>query len=324
MVLFSIALEGDRGLNEYKEIIPIVEEGGFYSVHVYEHLPYRPAWLLATQIAAVTKRVKVGPVTVPVYLYHPVNIARFSAYLNEISNGRAIVGISRGAYYENISPIHQRSIDAVDECVKIVLKLLRDGRAYYGGRVYRVRHSLESFSIPADIEVYIGTSGPKLASMASKIGGIKGIVVDNLWNPSYAGFLRDIVKRSRDSKNFQLIARPFCAIAEDSNEAIYVATKALKKYLLRLAPRSPMLSHAGISPKNIEEVFDEGAEIPHDLVKKFVAAGTPDEIIAQTEDMLKAGVNHVCYGYPLGKELKRSITMLSKHVISYFIDMFDL
>ncbi|MCX8203841.1 MAG: LLM class flavin-dependent oxidoreductase, partial [Nitrososphaeria archaeon] len=98
----GIVLEGDRPHAELVRLASLAERLGFDSVHLYEHLPHRPAWASAFLVARETSMVRVGPVTVPAFAYVPVVLARFAAALSEVAGSRAVLGVSRGAFGELI------------------------------------------------------------------------------------------------------------------------------------------------------------------------------------------------------------------------------
>jgi len=126
MVLFSVAFEGDRPLQEYPKLAKKAEALGFHSFQIYDHLPFKPAWPIAFLASEQTKRILVGPVTVPVFLYHPLILARNLEALSELTHGRAILGISRGAYAEYVGESVDRSIQSVLESVDSVANLIRN------------------------------------------------------------------------------------------------------------------------------------------------------------------------------------------------------
>jgi hypothetical protein len=43
MVLFSVAVEGDKQLQTYMQAARAMDGSGFYSLQFYEHIPYKPA-----------------------------------------------------------------------------------------------------------------------------------------------------------------------------------------------------------------------------------------------------------------------------------------
>ncbi len=304
MVLFSVAFEGDRPLQAYPKLAKKAEELGFHSFQIYEHLPHKPAWPIAFLAGSETKRILVGPVTVPVFLFKPITLARNLKALSELTHGRAILGISRGAYAELLTQPVDRSIHEVLETVNSVENLIRD--------------------IPTGIrpELYVGTSGPKLAYKSSQLSAVKAIVVDNLWNPKYAsrfrGILDEAEEKSHRKEKVSLIARPFTMLAKNKKEAIRKLNPILKTYLPHLAGDSPMLKAGGLEFHELLKACKSKATLPTELINNVAAAGAPDDIIHEIEPMLKSGVDHICFGHPLGSSPTTAMELLAQQVTSHF------
>ncbi|MCS4540684.1 MAG: LLM class flavin-dependent oxidoreductase [Thaumarchaeota archaeon] len=298
MALFSLAFEGDKRVDLYRKLAERMEGYNFYSMQIYEHIPFKPSWPIVFHIAKYTKRMLLGPVTIPVFLYDPLTLARNLAVLDELTHGRAMLGISRGAYGEYFGREIDRSVKAVLNCVRAVDGLLRGDRD--AGEVSSAERAKPSWLRGTRAKILVGTSGPVLASRASKASSVDGIVVDNLWNPSYAKVLRGVIdaastKRKRRER-VQLIARPFTLISKDKSDAERKMIPILKAYLPHLVANSPMLRDAGLA---IEDLATLGRSSSDARIEKLAAMGSVDDIVEQTEKMLKAGVDHVCYGHPL-------------------------
>ncbi len=319
MTIFSLAFEGDKKLDLYRKLAERIEDYNFYSMQIYEHIPFKPSWPIVFHIAKYTKRMLLGPVTIPVFLYDPLTLARNLAVLDELTQGRAMLGISRGAYGEYLGREIDRSMKAVLDCVKAVDGLLRGDR--HAGEVSRIEGARLTWLRGTRAKIFVGTSGPVLAARASEASAVDGIVVDNLWNPSYAQLLRGVIdgastKRKR-ARRVQLIARPFTLISKDKSDAERRIIPILKAYLPHLVANSPMLRYAGLA---LEDLPTLGQSSSDARIGKLAAVGSIDDIVEQTEKILKAGVDHVCYGHPLSDDSMRAVTEIGEKIIVHFED----
>ncbi len=298
MALFSLAFEGDKKLDLYRKLAERMEGYNFHSMQIYEHIPFKPAWPIVFHIAKYTKRMQLGPVTIPVFLYDPLTLARNLAVLDELTQGRAMLGISRGAYGEYLGREIDRSMKAVLDCVRAVDGLLRGDRD--AGEVFSAEGAKPGWLRGARAKILVGTSGPILAARASEASAVDGIVVDNLWNPSYAQRLRGVIDRASTKRKrrerVQLIARPFTLISKDESDARRKMIPILKASLPHLVANSPMLRYAGLALEDLPTLGKSSLDV---RIGKLAALGSADDIVEQTEKMLKAGVDHVCYGHPL-------------------------
>src|SRR5215203_3089648 len=84
------------------EMARLAEEVGFDSLWVGDHLQYvRPldvvgpweAWSTLAALAAVTSKVELGPLVACTSFHSPAMLAKKAATVDEISNGRLILGL---------------------------------------------------------------------------------------------------------------------------------------------------------------------------------------------------------------------------------------
>ncbi len=78
-------------------------------------------------IAGHTRRLQLGPVTTQPFFVHPALTAANLACLDELSGGRALIGLSRGFpfYLDMLSLKPKRPVTALKEAVEVIDRLLR-------------------------------------------------------------------------------------------------------------------------------------------------------------------------------------------------------
>ncbi len=300
MVRFSLALEGDKKLEEYFQLSLLAEKLGFYSVQIYDHLPYKPALPICYLIANNTTKIKIGPVTTPFFLHEPFQLLRYIYFLNEISNRRAILGLSRGAYHEFLKKEIKRDIERFLEVLSEIENIIHERRINWA---------------TDELELYIGTSGPRLLSNALKFSIVKGIVVDMLWNPNYARKLKDLIEQS-NRQGISLVSRPFTCISDDEEYAYKQMLVTFSQYGRSLIGNSPMLKEAGIYYEDLGTM----EKIDRKILANFAAIGKIGKILEETAKMVEAGVDHICFGHPLGADPVQAIKEIGNKIISYFKD----
>jgi alkanesulfonate monooxygenase SsuD/methylene tetrahydromethanopterin reductase-like flavin-dependent oxidoreductase (luciferase family) len=80
------------------------EEAGWDGVFVWDHIAYRPPvidvadpWITLAAIAAATERVRLGPMITPLPRRRPADVARQTATLDRLSDGRLTLGVGIGS-----------------------------------------------------------------------------------------------------------------------------------------------------------------------------------------------------------------------------------
>jgi 5,10-methylenetetrahydromethanopterin reductase len=329
-IKFSIAMQGSYPIRDYIGKAQKIERYGFDEIHVYDDLMFKPAWPILTLIGEHTERIKVGPGIITPQIVHPCYHAGNLAELDELTDGRAVLGIAKGAFWEFLGIEKQhKPITLVREAIQIIRRLLAGDRTPFEGEIFTVSRELFFRFQPVrkDVPIFIGTWGPKMCQLAGEIAD--GVKSDGLWNPDYVKIIKENIavgaaRADRDPDALEIIAGPLCSIAADRDTARATARRVLAVYLPYLRP---MTDVAGISEEEINKVraaaatgdFDRGAGYISDLsVSKCSVSGTPDDVIPQIEAMIDAGVNHVAFGHCLGPDFDEALDLLGREVLPHF------
>lgn len=327
---FSIALQGSYPIRDYIAKAQKIERYGFDEIHVYDDLMFKPTWPILTLMGEHTERIAIGPGIITPQIVHPCYHAGNLAELDELTNGRAVCGIARGAFWELLGIEKQdRPVTMVREAIQIIRRLLAGDRTPFHGKCFTATEELFFRFKPLrrEIPIFIGTWGPKMCQLAGEIAA--GVKSDGLWNPDYVKILRENVaigarRAGRDPADVEIIAGPLCAVSADRERARAAARRVLAVYLPYL---HPMTEVAGIPAEEIRNVreaasvgdFARGASHVSDLaVRKCSVTGTPDDIIPQIEAMVAAGVTHVAFGHPLGPDFDEALDLLGREVLPHF------
>ncbi len=162
---------------ELLDMIRAIEDLGFDSIWVGEHLLYRfadrpprgpwEAWTQLAAIAAVTSTVEFGPLVACTNFHNPALLAKQAATIDEISGGRLVLGLGAGwndtEFRAYGFPCDHR-VDRFEEAFTIIRTLLQMGAIDFDGRWYQVRDCelLPRGPRPAGPPLMIGSNGPRM------------------------------------------------------------------------------------------------------------------------------------------------------------------
>ena len=140
--------EPGRIFEHTTEQIQYAEELGFASAWLAEHHFSRyglgsSGLVLAAQIAARTKRIRLGTAVLVPPLHHPIRLAEDTATLDQGSGGRLEIGFGRrssGYEYAGYSVSHAESQARFQETIKIVKGLWTTPDFSYQGQFYDFQH----------------------------------------------------------------------------------------------------------------------------------------------------------------------------------------
>jgi probable F420-dependent oxidoreductase len=130
----------------------LAEDVGFDSLWTIDHFnleyPDTPSqgvwecWSLLAALAATTERVELGPLVTPTSFRNPALLAKMADTVDEISDGRLILGLGAGwleSEYRAIGLPFDHRISRFEEALAIIHGLLHDGHVDFEGRYYSAR-----------------------------------------------------------------------------------------------------------------------------------------------------------------------------------------
>ena len=250
------------------------EELGFDSLWVGDHLLYRypdgqsrapwEAWSTLAALAAVTRRVELGPLVASTSFHNPAMLAKKAATIDEISGGRLVLGLGAGwnetEYLAYGFPFDQR-VGRFEEAFTIIRTLLREGAIDFDGRYYQARDCelLPRPTRPGGPPLMIGSTGERMLRISLPH-------VDS-WNAWYSSFGNDVEQLPALLRQVDEIC---LEVGRDPTEV-----QRTVAVLVRLA-----------GGRGRPTVYDKGS--PFEPLQ-----GTPDQLADVLRAYAQAGIGHV-------------------------------
>lgn len=131
------------------------------------------AWTMMAAVAARVPDVQVGPLVSCAGFRNPGVIANMTESLDEISDGRFILGLGAGwnatEYHQFGYPFDYRA-SRFEESIQIVCSMLRKGMADFQGRFWQANNAVNRprGPRPAGAPVLIGTNGERLLNSVAR------------------------------------------------------------------------------------------------------------------------------------------------------------
>ncbi|RIK33731.1 MAG: hypothetical protein DCC55_34385 [Chloroflexi bacterium] len=328
MVQLSFGISGSKAIGDYIELAGLAEGYGFHTLSIFDDLMFKPAWPILYVVAQQTQRIRVGPSVSNPYLIHPAILAEQAALLDEISGGRAYLGIGRGAFLDLVQVTPEKPIAGVREAVEIARQLWRGEKRVYDGKVFQLSADAHLHWQPLrnEIPVMIGTWGPRMCRMAGAIAN--EVKAGAMWSAEYGQFMWTHIAEGaraagRNPAEVGLVFGPLTSVSTDRQQAKAFARRTLAFYLPYL---SPMTDHLGIGPEEVAYAQaaaargDFEAAISQRVLDHFALYGAPHDIIEQIERMAaETHVTRIEFGMPHGPDGSvEALHLLGKQVVPHF------
>ena len=180
MLEIALMIEGQNGLTwpRWQRIVRLAEDLGFVGLFRSDHftnsdppdMESLELWTSLTWLAGNTKRIEFGPLVTPFSFRHPVHTARMAAAVEELSQGRLVLGLGAGWNdrehdlfgFDLLEP--KPRFDRFEEGLQVVTSLLQnDGPVTFEGQFYQLRGAtlLPRPLRPGGPRILIGGNGVK-------------------------------------------------------------------------------------------------------------------------------------------------------------------
>jgi alkanesulfonate monooxygenase SsuD/methylene tetrahydromethanopterin reductase-like flavin-dependent oxidoreductase (luciferase family) len=175
------------------------EQANFDSIWIFDHLLFRrpnqptggiwEAWTMATALAEATRRVEIGTLVLCTAFRNPALLAKMASTLDEVSNGRLILGLGAGWHQPEFDafgiPFDHR-VGRFDEVLQIMAPLLREGYVDFSGTYYSAPNCelRPRGPRPDGPPILIGAFGPRMLQITARYA--------NTWNTCWHGRVSSI------------------------------------------------------------------------------------------------------------------------------------
>jgi 5,10-methylenetetrahydromethanopterin reductase len=300
----------DMHVREMVRYSQIAEAHGFESVWIAESRLARDAVVPVTAIATDTSKIKVGAGVINTWTRNAALIAQTWATLDELSAGRAILGL--GAWWDPLAKKvgieRTKPLQCMREYVQVIRSLFKAEEVTFQGEFVKMDEvKLDTLhgtgARPREVPIYIGGTGFQMLELAGEIAD--GVLMNYLVSPKYNEKALESIRRGaeRAHRNPKEIDSPqlvACSMDEDADKAVKLA----KSHVTMTMGQQPHIAKAsGVSEDLIKEVqermggwpakpggIEKAAEIvPDEVVQMLTASGTPDDCRRKIREYMAAG-----------------------------------
>ena len=318
---------GVKNIDEIHRRALRAEELGWDGIFLGEsHLSSMDSFQTLASCAMITQRLLLGIAVTNMVFRHPTVIAGAAASLNEISKGRAIMGLGTGD-----GPVYSQGLKATrlrefEEGIKLIRSLVRgNGVKFPTGTIHL------GYVINRPAPIYVSAEGPKGLELAGRAAD--GVILGTGFDLSvYRWAKRKIstgaAAAGRNDKDIVIIAAGMLCVNDDGDQA----RKTVRNRIANRAHHNFRFTYETVPPDELEGIkkfmagFDVMKPMEHRvdpdlvndyLIRRFSIAGSPKECIARIEELKAAGVEHLMLT-PARTVYSETVEIFAKNVMPHF------
>ena len=290
--------------------VSVVQRGealGFDMAWIPDQTFYRDPFLVMSAWAAATRDIQfmIG-VTNP-FTRHPVQVARAMATLDEMTGGRANLGIGAGNRRELLLPMGYEQDHSATRCRdmgQIVRELLQGEEVHYRSDFFVADGVRLEWEAPRpDLPIYIAGRGSWTLSAAGEIAD--GAIVGALVSPAGLDYAFDAIasgveKAGRSPDDVKLISWVTCQVVDDWNE-IEGRLKRSAAHIIGGAPRN-LLTSIGLEEHYVDALkatYASGGQeeaarhVTEREIDMLSIVGDAGKVTAKIQQLAERGVDQV-------------------------------
>ena len=297
--------------NEMLELARIADAAGVSRLGISDVALFRDSPQLQVLCAAATRRVRIGSLVTNPYVRHPAIVAAALGTLNEVSQGRAFLGIGVGAGLSRLGIDQSRSVRRLEEFIQAVRQLLTGRPVESTSSMYPMRGAQLQEDICGLVPLVIGTRSPLVSALAGRMADSVVVGARELSESilgRYADWVREgTVQAGRDPAEVDVAPRVTICISYDGEQARRSVVLYSAHYLSlggaaqssMPAPEFERISElaARASGWYFEPDVTYPAELDHlvgpEIIDRFAIAGTPAECLPKLRGLRDMGFRSV-------------------------------
>lgn len=310
----NLSLDSSWGsISRVGEYAKQLEQLGYDYIWCGDERFERDVYIILSLAALDTRNVRLGTCVTNPYMRHPLTTAVAISTLNELSRGRAVLGIGAGSSTlferQQMERPNPPSL-AIREAIEVVRGLSEGRKVDYDGKTMSFIGAdldFESRRIP----IYLAGRGPKLLQLAGELAD--GVIIGSLASKAGIRFALENLKKGaqrsgRDVEDVDIVFWAYTAISDDEERArqlvkpIVVASMWSSKSILKYIgiddtvwkPIEDKLEQAFRSGFGPEDAYKQASDqLTDDMLAAWSVTGNPENVARRAREIIDEGVNQL-------------------------------
>lgn len=186
-MLFSVWPDPGRPTDEILDLAKFADDLNWFGFWFADH--YMPntgsqdlkpgdtheCWSILPAVAAVTEKIRLGPLVAPTSIHHPALLANRAATIDHLSGGRMVLGLGAGwqinehhAYGIELEAPGPR-VSRFEESIKITRSLLDNDHTTFDGDFYQFTNApSDPKPVQDKLPIVVGTGGARMCRITAR------------------------------------------------------------------------------------------------------------------------------------------------------------
>jgi 5,10-methylenetetrahydromethanopterin reductase len=304
----------------------LAEEQGFDNVWITDHYNNRDVYTTLTVLALNTNSIKIGSGVTNSYTRNPAITASSIGAVNEISGGRAILGLGPGdkATFDAMGIEWVKPLATTREAIQALRGFFAGEKVSMDGEVVKFGGAKLAFKT-GNVPIYMGAQGPKMLELAGEVAD--GVLINASHPKDFEVAVEQIkkgaAKAGRDPAEVDVTAYACFSIDKDPAKAVSAA-KVVVAFIVAGSPNLVLERH-GIPVEAKGQIGEAiargdfgalmGGLVTDQMIEAFAICGTPEDCMQRIRDLEAIGVTQVVAGSPIGPNKEKAIKLIGKEII---------
>jgi probable F420-dependent oxidoreductase len=307
MLSFGVTVLPDPPYQRMLELMQLAEQHGFEYAWTYDsHILWEESYATLPLAAAQTSKIKLGHFVTNPGIRDPTITASWYATMQDISDGRMVMGIGRGDSSRRVVGLRPVRVAEFERRCAMIRDLMNGRPVQWNEKELELKWVREELP---DIPMWIAGYGPKALAVAGRVGD--GVIIQ-LADPVIIQWIMDTARRAaeeggRDPNELKCIAGAPSHISEDIAEAREQSRwfpAMVSNHVMDLIERYGETSDI---PRDLTEYvkarkfYDykdhsrvgakHGEFVPDEIVDRFCVLGNVEQVTKKLEELESVGVD---------------------------------
>ena len=294
----------DQSFDDMAALAEAGERLGYGQLWVANEKFFHDMYVTAGVVAERTAGPAIGTFVADPYTHHPALTAMAAATLDEVSGGRAMIGIGAGGTgFPEMGMARPRPAQAIKETVLLIRRLLAGGRVDFHGEVVHFNDGGLNIEARPDIPLIVASRGDLVLQTAGEVAD--RVMIATYAEPQGIRHAKAMIgkgaeRAGRNLADIPLISRIDTCIDADLGAARDAVKPSIgvilwnsypdRGFVERVGLRVPGELEAIIAERDYNLMEDNAHLIPDAFVDKFCWAGPAEDVAAKVAAVIGEGI----------------------------------